>query len=375
MNHINSKKIYFPNLNGLRCIAALLVLVHHIEQLKSLFRLPNYYEKYDAVKQLGTLGVNLFFVLSGFLITYLLLEEEHLNKTISIGKFYVRRILRIWPLYFLIIFLAFGVLPHISFFSLPDFSNESLYSNIALKLILYGMLFPNIAQALFGIIPYASHTWSIGTEEQFYLLWPLLLKSVKKYRVFLMLSVVVAYIIIAFFLQSSLSVNVPFRSVLYGFWRTFNIDCMAVGGLFAILLFRQHSFLSFLLKRFIFYPALAIILNLLFGVLYIKYFQQEIYAALFGIIILNLAAGSNYKTALENPVLVYLGKISYGLYMFHPIAIALAIGICKAANSFSDWLIYPLSFTFTFLMAWISFHYFESYFLAFKNKFSSNKNP
>ena len=89
-------RLYFPNLNGLRFIAALLVIVHHIEQLKYIYGLPNNFSS-SFVQIIGELGVILFFVLSGFLITYLLLEEEKRTTTIAVKNFYLRRVLRIWP--------------------------------------------------------------------------------------------------------------------------------------------------------------------------------------------------------------------------------------------------------------------------------------
>jgi len=92
-------KVYFPNLNGLRFIAASLVIVHHVEQFKEILGYSNYNE-FSFIKLIGKLGVMLFFVLSGFLITYLLLVEQKEKGTIAIKSFYMRRLLRIWPLYF-----------------------------------------------------------------------------------------------------------------------------------------------------------------------------------------------------------------------------------------------------------------------------------
>ena len=88
---------YFKNLNGLRFIAAFLVIIHHIEQFKNLWNIPNFYYK-SSIKSLGDVGVTVFFVLSGFLITYILLKEKQKTGTINIISFYIKRILRIWPL-------------------------------------------------------------------------------------------------------------------------------------------------------------------------------------------------------------------------------------------------------------------------------------
>jgi peptidoglycan/LPS O-acetylase OafA/YrhL len=110
---INSKtsSVYFENLNAIRFIAASLVVFHHIEQIKAIFGLPNFWNN-EVFFIIGKLGVILFFVLSGFLISYLLYKEKELTNTIGIKNFYVRRILRIWPLYFLIILLALFLFPH-----------------------------------------------------------------------------------------------------------------------------------------------------------------------------------------------------------------------------------------------------------------------
>ena len=95
---MKKQKIYFPNLNGLRFIAAFLVIIHHVEQIKSISKIENFWGAIPFIGIIGKLGVILFFVLSGFLITYLLLAEENTFKKISIKKFYMRRILRIWPI-------------------------------------------------------------------------------------------------------------------------------------------------------------------------------------------------------------------------------------------------------------------------------------
>ena len=102
-------KIYFKNLDGIRFIAALLVLFHHAYYLKRNYS-PGYAFINSCSENLGRIGVNLFFVLSGFLISYLLLVEKDSTGTVSYKNFYIRRILRIWPLY-----LGYGLL--LTFFS------------------------------------------------------------------------------------------------------------------------------------------------------------------------------------------------------------------------------------------------------------------
>ena len=113
---MSDSRVYFPNLNGVRFLAALVVIIHHVEMGKFWFGQPNIYDKSFVGGVFGQLGIIMFFVLSGFLITYLLLEEHRKTGTISIKDFYIRRMLRIWPVYYLIVILGFFVFPQISFF-------------------------------------------------------------------------------------------------------------------------------------------------------------------------------------------------------------------------------------------------------------------
>jgi peptidoglycan/LPS O-acetylase OafA/YrhL len=157
--------------------------------------------------------------------------------------------------------------------------------------------------------------------------------------------------------------------VVKGFWMSFSINCMAFGGLFAILLFQKSRLLIYLQHHILFYISMILLGFLMFKIIYVTYFQQELYAVLFSIIILNFATNNAIKISLENKYFNYLGSISYGLYMYHPIAIVLVLGICTIINFTSNWLIYPLSFILTVFIAGFSYKYFESFFLKFKNQF------
>ena len=97
---------HLKGLNGLRAIASITVVIGHIELIKNNNKLDNYL---SAIENWGSLGVNLFFVLSGFLITTLLLREKKAEQTINLKNFYIRRILRIWPLYFIILLLSAAI--------------------------------------------------------------------------------------------------------------------------------------------------------------------------------------------------------------------------------------------------------------------------
>jgi peptidoglycan/LPS O-acetylase OafA/YrhL len=375
----NPVRVYFPNLNGLRFIAALLVIIHHIEQLKYIYGMPNDFSS-SFVQIIGELGVILFFVLSGFLITYLLLEEEKRTDTIAVRNFYIRRILRIWPLYFLIVFAALFLLPNLPLFVLPEYGRDVIYEDLPSKILLYVFFLPNLVSPLFGVVPYASLTWSIGTEEQFYLIWPPILKIVKKYRTLLMFMILFGYLLFARALYSSRTDFIPFKYELNAFWQSFNITSMAIGGFFALLLHSKSPALKIFLNKYLFYTVLGFTSWLLYQGIYFPhitvndlpfpYLYKEFYSLWFGIIILNFAANKDIFISLEAKPLRYLGKISYGLYIYHPIAIVAALHALRWLGAPSNASIYSLSLILTVLLAGVSYRYFESYFLNFKAGFT-----
>jgi peptidoglycan/LPS O-acetylase OafA/YrhL len=118
------------------------------------------------------------------------------------------------------------------------------------------------------------------------------------------------------------------------------------------------------LYRGIYFPVLTV------SEIRFDYLYKEFYALWFGIIILNFASNREILISLESRILRYLGKISYGLYMYHPICIALVLNLALAFRQTSDWVLYPLSLLAVILVAGLSYKYFETYFLKFKEKYS-----
>ena len=371
---INSKtsSVYFENLNAIRFIAASLVVFHHIEQFKAIFGLPNFWNN-EVVFIIGKLGVILFFVLSGFLISYLLYKEKELTNTIGIKNFYVRRILRIWPLYFLIILLALFLFPHIDFFSIPGVTKEMVFQNLTFKLLLYVFFLPNLVLNIYGTIPFASPTWSIGAEEQFYLIWPVLNKYFKNKYV-LIFSVILIYRLIKRYMLYL--PNSDFTIIFKGFWQSTPIQCMAIGGFFALIVYDTKSKFSNKLKHILYskllqWSVLILTVFFIFNAFQIYFFHYEFYSILFGILIMNFAANPKRIFSMENKILNYLGKISYGLYMFHSIVIVVVIKICQHFNWSSNFIIYPLTFILLILVSSISYTFFEQYFINKKIKFTT----
>lgn len=366
------KKVYFPNLNGLRFIAALIVIIHHIEQLKFMFGLPNYWNM-PAIKILGNLGVVLFFVLSGFLITYLLLLEQQTIGTISIKNFYIRRILRIWGLYYLIVIPSLFIFPQTNFFTIPGWS-ELVNQNLTFKSILFILFLPNLALVLFLPVPFASQTWSIGVEEQFYLIQPLIVKKFKNLPKILLI-IAISYFIIKLLLPIiEIFVSNYYLETFTKFWQTLNFDCFAIGGIAAVILFKKHPILNFLYSKLVQTILILLTIGLILNGIDFPLIQQEFYSILFAGIILNLASNSDRGIInLENPILNYLGKISYGLYMYHGLAIVSVIKILGHFEITYSILIYSCSLILTILVSAISYHLVEKKLIAQNSSFSQVK--
>lgn len=378
-----ASKVFFPSLNGLRFIAAFVVIIHHLEQIKLFFGLPSIFFKWHFIKIVGELGVTLFFTLSGFLITYLLLTEKERFGTIFVKEFYIRRVLRIWPLYYLIIGLGLFVLPHIPFFNIPVYT-EGVHYKFGTKVFFYAILFPNIVSNLYAYMPFIAQAWSIGIEEQFYLIWPWMVKWSRRYLTVLV-SIVLGLLLITnilyFFADHSpdishTSTKTKAITLAYKFFSLLRISCMAIGGIGAYFLFN----LNMKILRPIFKPAAQILtltivlLLMLFGV-EIPFVNHEFYALFFIVLILNLAANPKSLFNLEFKWLDYLGKISYSIYMWHGVAIIFGLHAARYYNPelndvFSNMVYYVITFVVTLMMSAASYEWFEMQFLKFKHLFA-----
>ncbi len=361
-------KLYFPNLNGLRFIGAFFVIINHTEQMKVFYKIGDGVVS-DFAKIIGKLGVMLFFVLSGFLITCLLLSEEKLFGKIHIKKFYIRRFLKIVPLYSLLIILAFFILPNLVLSEIPLLKNP-LDENFASILLLHIFFIPNLATAIFGFIPYIAQAWSIGTEEQSYLIWPFLFRKIKKRRLSLMIGIILFHFTVRVFLSNQLALQIPFREILQKFWIHFNIDSIAIGSFFAVLFINKSPVLKYILNINLFYFISFIAILFLYLAVKIPYLHYQFYSILFGVIILNLAVNNKLKNVLEWNILNYLGKISYGIYMYHFMVLVPVLILVSKIKTANIILIYPLVLIITIIISSISYHYFENIFLKRKAKYA-----
>src|SRR5215203_4032689 len=159
-------KVHFKGLNSLRFFAALFVVIGHIPLNQGSVGLPN--PSYGALFFRGAPAVSFFFTLSGFLITYLLLEERRRTGDVDVRSFYLRRVCRIWPLYFAVVF--FGLFFYNALLPALGIGYRVEYS-LPLAVLLYTFFLPNLMNSLYTVGGILNPSWSIGVEEQFYLFW------------------------------------------------------------------------------------------------------------------------------------------------------------------------------------------------------------
>ena len=291
---------YIKQLDSIRAIAVILVIISHwIHNVEMIDR-----------PKLGEVGVNIFFVLSGFLITKILLDStiksEQLNipKSLLIKNFYIRRSLRIFPIYYLTILLLF------------IFSKTS-GTNIKSSFIYFATYTSNFyffkIQSWDGIV---SHLWSLAVEEQFYLIWPCIILFVNKKYI---LPVIICFILIGVTCQY-LTSHIYLNRVL-----TFN--CFDAFG-FGALLSWQITFAPEKIKKFFQVISFFTVISIFFYVVGIV--QKEwllvplrtciSIITLWIITYIILYRDSNklyFKFIFNNIILIFLGRISYGLYLYH----------------------------------------------------------
>ena len=371
------EKIHFPGLNGLRFVAAFSVLLYHVEAFKSFAQIPNWVSL-EFWGALGPYGVVCFFTLSGFLITYLLLEETKRSGTIRIRKFYLRRILRIWPLYYLIVLLGFLALPWVG--DLLVHRQVQLPEDPVSTLPLYVFFLPNVAWVVHGIVPFLGPLWSVGVEEQFYLLWPALLRVLKRHALAGILGVIVVMVCLRFILPqvAAALATGPLISrnwqVALGFVWTLKLECMAMGGLAAYVLHRDsRRVLGVLHHPLVQIAALGLILVSLGWGLRYRQFDNLVWGTAFAVVIVNLAANPRSLLRLENPVFDYLGRISFGLYVYHSFVIAGLLLLFRNWSVSDGFLfnsaLYVLAVGLTVGISGLSHHFYEAPFLKLKTRY------
>ncbi len=340
MNKMNleetKKETWFGGISGLRFLAALAVVVSHIELLKWENAYPNLFKNNASIAELGSAAVLFFFVLSGFLITYLLIKEKEKKQTVSIRKFYLRRIFRIWPIYLICVLFVFLFVFKVKLFDVLALSTKyDLNGTYWKQFLLYLCFVPNLAFSLYGPFPHIGQSWSIGVEEQFYFIWPIIFKKLT-ITFKLLLTFIVILILSKFsyfiFFSSLPQTHQPVYDTIKSFIVMSKIESMIIGGLFAFLWINKSKYL-----KIIYHPIIEIasyVFSILIIVFYnsLGHFQNGIYiiqSFLFAIIVINVATNNTNLFKFNWPVFETLGEYSYSLYMVHMFIIMIVIGIFR----------------------------------------------
>jgi peptidoglycan/LPS O-acetylase OafA/YrhL len=370
---MEQNRTFLPNLNGLRFIGALAVLVFHVFTLEREiwgdFTSSSTFQSISKVASKGHHGVGLFFVLSGFLITYLLLKEIKENGSIQPFNFLMRRILRIWPLYFLIVIFGFFIFPH-----LPH-GQETEHS-----LLNYSFFLSNFDEIWNGAndsLNFLTVTWSISIEEQFYLCWILLLFLFPffrkgKYLASYFIAIILSVILFRFFNHAN-------DRVMY--YHTFACASdLAIGGLSAIAV-QRYSIQNFIMNLTKWQLGIIYLLGISSILGSTVIFKEElrsierlVHAFFFAFVILEqVYSQHSFWKADRIPGFFKGGEITYGIYMYHCVFIYYTSIYFKQfglTESAIDFLLYcSVVFLFTYGFSILSKRYFEQPFLTIKSRF------
>ena len=357
---LDAGRAHYPALDGLRGLAILLVVVYHNFGFINVFFF-------------GWLGVDLFFVLSGFLITDILLKT--VGKKGYLKNFYIRRVLRIFPLYYLCLILFLIVLPKTTIqLDVQYYVDHQIWLWTYLQNWIYTFQSPGQTNAL-------NHLWSLAVEEQFYLLWPLAVLIIRKpgYLLLFISLVLVAVVGLRLLVWMNQISDLAYFN-LYTFTR---VDGLCIGCMIALLQRVKSNFLH--QNRGLIVLCFA---GLNFGFFFVNRRYQfsfpylalagyTTFAMMFGLLV-NEAVTTQSKLInllFNNPLLKFFGKISYGFYVFHwPVYLLLFPYLLPWMSKFISgallqFLVSVVATIAAIVISWLSYQYYEKYFLKLKDKF------
>lgn len=359
---------YYKSLDGFRALAVLMVVMIHSRWLP-----------------IGWIGVQMFFVLSGFLITGILIAQKQNKFSNYIGHFYWKRSLRIWPLYFL--FISFIGIICIRFHVEGGYNFKNCWIEIISYTYNLIRIFPQNESSWFG------HLWTLCIEEQFYLVWPFVIYflTIQKLRRFVVMLIIIgplARLVTGSVAGSIFDTPEQVQRAVHNM-TTSHIDAFACGAFLSLI--PTHWRIRFSAKsRYIFFSMAAVTIICGFtnscclayqnfpphwqalGYDNMRYLHQYVW----GYTLLNLTSASlifcliekRFLTSLfEHPIAVYLGTISYGIYIWHiPLLRILFAHWPAEPHSAEGVLRFFALLALTVLTASVSFFCFERFFLRMK---------
>lgn len=357
-------KRHFGSLDGLRCLCIVMVLWHH--------NVPIFGPDPDMPRLLtrGFTGVDFFFVLSGYLITTLLLREEDRNGRFSLTGFYWRRFLRIIPLYFLVVTL-------VAIWWIGVRGQEQWLA----QLPYYYVFLANFVEP---DIPLLAPTWSLSVEEQYYLIWPgiLLLLTAVRLRLALLLAVILLALLVTEEILPQIE-PVPANDVAEFILPMTSYSAILIGSMTGLLLHRQAGFtlawrlLGARATPIVLFAALCVFWH--FSPVDLRGWPNLVMHLLMAAILASLVLREDSYAApvLKLRPIVRIGVISYGLYLWHLIGRHIGVEFAAALGlegQGAAWAAMPVYVAASIVIAEISFRYYESYFLAMKTR-KTKKGP
>ena len=370
-------------LDGLRGIAVVLVMALHLFKRAAYFTEHPVLLAFTKLTTVGWVGVDIFFTLSGFLITSILLKSktgEHYFR-----NFYVRRALRIFPLYYAAIAVVLFLAPKVE----EEFTNQL---SVALPIMLlyqqnWAMLFKD-----FHITQYLLITWSLAIEEQFYLIWPFIVYKLDRER---LVKFSIGYILISITartLGTLLWPNLAQASTFFYYTSFARFEEMLFGGLLAVFVtydgamekIRRYALPLFLISFTVF---IALHILTLPGSPHPEHASLPLTlggyttAALFTIgligIFITHPPRDFFRRFFANPVLTFLGKYSYSMYLFHMSAALILLDVFwhSGLRGWKPYFLYPITtYIVTVIIALLTWHLLEKHMLGLK-KYFEYKSP
>ena len=364
----NHKSKYFSELNSLRFIGFIGIFFGHVffSNNTELLNSSIYTVFHDYGKILGFISLDSFFVLSSFLITWKALEELNFSNNFNFKNFLVRRTLRIWPLYFLVVLLGYLIVYFLTYF------NNSINSLPSFWSFLFFILNFDIIENGYDFLFFMVFLWTISVEEQFYIFWAVILKWFNNHILKIsILLILMSLIFRIYFLSSPINLNFNTISALGNF---------GVGSVIAISAFKKDKLLSLIQQlsknKIALIYSFMILVFLLSPVLWkINSFiiiQRFVFSIFFAFIILEQSyCHHSFFKFSQIKVFDFFGKISFGLYCYHGLIITIILKLDLNQSIFNNLIIYPILILIsTILISYISYRYYELKFLNLKSRFT-----
>jgi peptidoglycan/LPS O-acetylase OafA/YrhL len=346
-------RFYAPQIDGLRFIAALLVIIHHAPPLPYL----------HAVREIGWIGVDLFLCISAYLLTRLIRLEYQRTGDIRIRNFLIRRALRIWPLYF-----GYAVV-----MCLAGFVVFSLPARVSGSWVLAHLSFSaNFMTAFKGFspVPFTSHLWTLSLEEQAYFVIPFVLLAISRRpprTLILLVALAAALLILTLARLGFWTAGLPTDAI---FVLPTRADALVLGAGVA-LLFEDRKLPSVpILSMCILVIVLPYLLAgaTLQGTLLVSLYP--LVGVTCAMVLLLSLRSERLKSALSWRPIRYFGKISYGIYVYHLLCISIAAELLARLGMSNPVVALSATIALTLTFAAASYHLYESYFLRLKERFT-----